>query len=145
MIDFGSFVLAQADEHHLHQAAFDIADEIGVRLDPIADQHVVGAEGMAIEMDVETLGRLADDDRLHAGANRTAAERFGHAVRLEHRALALGRAAAVAAHGRHDERLGAQALERVDNGLGDHVDVGDAAAAHGDGHALPGLDRVLES
>ena len=37
VIDLGPLVLAQADEHHLHQAAFDVADEIGVRLDAAAD------------------------------------------------------------------------------------------------------------
>ena len=68
VIDLGPFVLAQADEHHLHQAAFDVADEAGVRLDAAADQHVVGLEGVPVEVDGKAFGRLADDDRFHAGA-----------------------------------------------------------------------------
>ena len=36
VIDLRAVVLAQADQHHFHEAAFDVADEIGVRLDPAA-------------------------------------------------------------------------------------------------------------
>ena len=109
VIDLRAFVLAQADEHHLHQAAFDVADEAGVRLDAADDQHVVGLEGVLVEVDRKAFGRLADDDRLHARADRAAAELLGDAVAFEQLALPFGRAAAVAAHRRHDERLGARA------------------------------------
>ena len=44
------------------------------------------------------------------GADRAADELLGDAVRLDHPALAFGGAAAVAAHGRHDERPGAEPL-----------------------------------
>ena len=72
--------------------------------------------------------------------NRAADEALGDAVALQHLALALGGGAAVAAHGREDEGLGAQRLELGDDLLGALGDVGDAAAAaaHRDGHA--GLD-----
>ena len=59
-------------------------------------------------------------------------ELLGDAVGLEELPLSFGRSAAVAAHGRHDERLGAQALEMFDDRPGDDGDIGDAAAAGGD-------------
>ena len=42
--------------------------KLGVRLDAADDEHVVGPEGVLVEMDRKAFGRLADDDRLHAGA-----------------------------------------------------------------------------
>ena len=56
---------------------------IGVRLDAIADQDVVGLEGVAVEVDGKALGRLADDDGFHARADRAADERLGDAVGLD--------------------------------------------------------------
>ena len=63
--------------------------------------------------------------------------RLGDAVAFEHFALALGGRAAVAAHGREDERLGAERLQLGDDLLGALGDVVDAAAAAADrdGHA----------
>ena len=55
VIDLGPVVIAQPDQHHLHQAAFDLAGEIGVRLDAAANQHVVGLEGLAVEIDRKAL------------------------------------------------------------------------------------------
>ena len=56
--------------------------KVGVRLDAVADQHVIGLEGVAVEVDGKALGRLADDDRLHARANRAAAILLGDAVAI---------------------------------------------------------------
>ena len=106
------------------------------------DHHVVGSEGVLVEMDGKAFGRLAHDDRLHARANRAAAELLGDAVALDQPALPLGRAAAVAAHRRHDERLRAERLQMLDRRLDDDCDIGDAAAAGGDRHALPRLDAL---
>ena len=72
VVDRRPRALSQADEHHLHQPALDRADETGVRLDAVADQDVVGLEGVAIEVDGDSFGGPADDDRLHAGADRAA-------------------------------------------------------------------------
>ena len=58
MIDLGPVALAQPDQHHFHQAAFDLAGEVGVRLDPAANQHVVGLEGMAVEVHRKPFGAL---------------------------------------------------------------------------------------
>ena len=95
-------------------------------------------------MDRKAFGRLADDDRFHAGPDRAAAELFGDAVAFDDLPLPRSRAAAVAAHGRHDERLGPQRLEMLDRRLDDQVDVGDAAAAGRDGHALARLDAIAQ-
>ena len=83
VIDLRPFVLAQADQHHLHQARFDVADEIRVRLDAADDEHVVGTESVLVEMHRKALGGLADDDRLHAGADRAAAVLLRDAVAFD--------------------------------------------------------------
>ena len=46
----------------------------------------------------------------------------------------------MAAHGGHDEGLAASGTHRIDDGARDDRDVGDTAAAPGDGDALPPLD-----
>ena len=121
--------------------------------------HVIGLEGQAIEMDrktrdcgagvspawaVGTAAKTADDDRLDAGADRAADERLGDAVAFEHLPLPFGRAAAVAAHGGHDERFCPEALQMFDNRPGDRGDIGDAAAAGGNGHALARPDFLAQ-
>ena len=78
-------------------------------------------------------------------ADRAAAEFLGDAVAFDDLPLAGGRAAAVASHRRHDEWLGAQRLEMIDGRLDDQVNVGDAAAAGGDGHALARLHAVAQA
>ena len=105
VIDQRSGMFAQADEHHLHQAALDVADEPCVRFDPPAHEHVIGLRGVAIEMHRETLGRAAHHHGFHAGSDRAAAGVRCDAVRFQYPPLAFGGAASMAAHGRHDERL----------------------------------------
>ncbi len=144
MIDLGSVMLAQADQHHLHQAAFHVARKRGVGFDAAADHDVVGLVGEPIEVDRETFARVADHHGLHAGADGAAAKRLSNPVLLDQPALTLGRPAGMAAHRRNKEGLGAQFLEMLGNRLDDQVDVGDAAAAGGDRHGLPGLDLGLQ-
>ena len=62
---------------------------------------------------------------------------LGHPERLQHRPLALGGGAAVAAHRRHDERLRAELAQPADRAAqqGDPLDQPAAAGADGDGHA----------
>ena len=122
-----------------------VAGEVGVRLDAVADQHVVGlAWRWRSKCSGQALGGAADDDGLHAGADGAADGRLGDAVGLQHVALAFGGAAAVAAHGRDEEGLGAEVPEVLDGRAEDGDDVGDAAAAGGDGHALPRPQRPLQ-
>ena len=47
----GAAALAQPDHRHLHQAALDIADKERVGLDTIANDDVVGLEGVLVEID----------------------------------------------------------------------------------------------
>ena len=68
---------------------------------------------MLVEHDGIAFRRAAERDDFHRGADRGADEGLGDAVAFEDLALPLGRAAAVAAHGRHEERLGAQVLEEL--------------------------------
>ena len=59
-------------------------------------------------------------------------------------ALALGGAAAVAAHCGNEERLSAKVAEETDGAFEDDGDVGDAAAAGGQGDRLARLDALAE-
>ena len=144
VIDRCPRAVAQADQQHFHQAAFDRADERGVRLDAIADQNMVGLEGQAVEMDRETLRRPADNHRFHVRADRATDGSFGNAVGLDEPPLAFGRSAAVAAHGRHDEWAGAEAPEVLDDRPHHENDVGDAAAAGRNGHGLAWPNRLAQ-
>ena len=104
--------------------------------------HVVGLEGVLVEVDRDALRRRGDDDGLHRRADLAAHERFGDAVAFDDLALPCGGAAAVAAHRRHDERLGPEPAARGRTiALMIDRDVGDAAAADGDGDGLARADR----
>ena len=62
----GSLLLAQADGDHLHQAALDLAVEIGVRLDTVDRDDQVGLlEGVPIDEDGHARRHFAELHRLH--------------------------------------------------------------------------------
>jgi len=50
MIDPRTVVLAQPDEHHLHQAALDLADEARMWLHTPTDHNMVRVKGVLVEM-----------------------------------------------------------------------------------------------
>ena len=108
--------------------------------------HVIGLEGVPVEVDGKALGRLADDDRLHAGADRAAAELLGDAVRLRspRRCPSAVPPPWLPMAGTMNG-LARSALRCSTIALMIRLDVGDAAAAGGDGHALPGLDRFARA
>src|SRR5262249_17798659 len=137
-------VLAQADEHHLEQAALDGPVEGGVRLDACDDADVVGLAGVLVEVDRVALAGRADLDDLHRRLDGRADGLLGDAVALDDLALPLGGAAAVAAHGGHEEGFGAEGLQVVGDGAEDEGDVGDAAAAGGERDGVAGLDAALQ-
>ena len=139
-------MLAEADHHHLQQAALDRPVIAGVRLDAGDDADVVGAGGVTVEHDRKAFRRGAELDDLHRRLDRHADERLGDAVAFEKVLLPLGGGAAVAAHRRHEERLRAEFLQIVGRGAKDERDVGDAAAAgrQGDGLARPDPAHQLE-
>ena len=144
VIDFCTFVFAQADQHHLHQAAFDVADETRVWFDSPTNDDMVGFRGVLVEVNRKSFLGIADDDRFHAGANFAAAEFFRHAIRFNHFALTFRGSAAVAAH-RWDEEWNATALfDVVGDAFDDDVDVGNAAAAGRDGDGFAGFDLVAQ-
>src|SRR5437870_5463886 len=105
---------------------------------------MIGAERLLVEMHGKSFGGLADYDRLHAGADRAAAVALGDAVAFDQLALAFCGAAAVAAHGGDDERPSLKRLKMLNRGLDDQGDIGDAAAAGGDGDGLPRLYFLAE-
>ena len=142
MVDSGTVVLAQPDQHHFHEAAFDFSREERMGLHPIADHHVVGLVGLLVEMDREALGGPADLHGIHAGPDGAAAEGLGYSVGLKDIALSPGGCAAVAAHGRDDEGAGAELPEMPHGGLEYAADVGDPSASGGNGHCLAGPDPL---
>ena len=97
--------------------------ETRVGLDAIADNDVVGIEGVPIEMDGQPLVGLADDDGLHARADRTAHGLLSDSVGCQYVKLPFGCSATMASHGRHKERLSLEPAEMVDGGTEDCGDV----------------------
>ena len=69
---------------------------------------------------------------------------FGHAIGGEHLPLALGRPAAVAAHGGDDERLGAALPEAGDERRDDLLQALDAAAPSADRDPGAGPDAARD-
>ena len=97
--------LAEADRHHLEQAAFDLAGEIGVPLDAADEHDAVGFVGVPIHEGFDAVGGLAERDHFQLADHRAAHGGLGDAVVGEHVGLTLGGGGAVAAHGRKDEGL----------------------------------------
>src|SRR5207237_8402850 len=79
-------------------------------------------------------------NHVHGRLDGHADGRLGDAVAFDDLALALRGAAAVAAHGRDQERLGAELLEEVGDAAAHHRDVGAAAAAGGQRDGWAGFD-----
>ena len=140
-----ALLLAKADGHHLHQAAFIGAAEGGVGLDAVVEDDAVSLRGILIHIyRLMTYAGNADLHRLHGAFHGAAHGLLRNAVILEDLELALGGSAAVAAHSRHNVRLGALGLDKVHNGTGHHGIVIDAAAAAGNGDLLTGLDLAAD-
>jgi len=134
----GLLFLAEADDGHFDEAAFEKAVEIGVGFDAVDEDDAVGFPGVAIH--VEGIGKTGaiEFDDFHGGTDGAAHGGGGDVVGFEQSSLALGGGAAVAAHGGNDEGFGAGGEEMIDDGLGDAIDIGDAAAADGDGNGGAG-------
>ena len=145
----GADDLAHADRQHLDDAGFDRCTEVGMRLDARDDDDRVGFGGMLVHVDRHAVVEFAHFHDVHAGLNGAADVVLGDAVAFQHFALAFGSGAAVAAHRRENERLGAERLQLGDDGLGAFGDVVDAARAATDCDGHPRLDlgphfRALE-
>ena len=144
MVDFCPVAVSQSDQKHLHQPAFDGAGEARVWLHAVAHHHVIGLEGQAIEVDGKAFGGSAHHDRFHARSDGAADGFFGNAIRLDELPLSFGRAAAVAAHRRHDERLRAEAIQMIDRSGENDRDIGDAAASGRNRHRLAGQQLLAQ-
>ena len=59
MVALGAGEFAEADGHHLEEAAFDIAGEIGVPLHAAHQHHAVALEGVAVHEGFDALGRAS--------------------------------------------------------------------------------------
>ena len=134
----GTGLLAESDDGHLGEPALDRALEARVRLDPIDWHDPVGAGRMAIEVQRHAIVRAGDLDGLHGRPDLAVDRLLGHPEGLQHRSLALGRGATVAAHRRHDERRRTECAQAAD-GAAQHRDSFDqpaTAGADGHGHAI---------
>ncbi len=132
-------LLAKADDGHLGRPALDLAAKVGVRLDPRDQERVVGSAGIQPLVEWDTVGKAAYLAHLHRGVDGCTNRGLCHPQLGQHVELALGRSAAMAAHGRDDERLQARLDKACDNGPHNHRQVGDTAAAgaHRDRVSLP--------
>ena len=67
VVDLRAFAFAHADQEHFRQAALDLPLEVGVGLYPVEDDDMVRLGCVAVDEDRDALGRLSQQDRLHAG------------------------------------------------------------------------------
>ena len=138
-------LLAEADGHHFHQAAL-IPPAVGrVRLDTVEEEDAVGGRRVAVDADrAAAHGAFPDLDRVHAAEHRAAHGFLRDAVAGQTIALTLARRAAVAAHGRDDERLRAAVLQELDDRAREVAVAVDPAAAAGERDAHSGPDAAAQ-
>ena len=120
MSDVGAVLLAQADGHHLHQAALVLPLKSGVGLDAVDHDNAVGLMGVLIDVHIHA-PYVADLHRLHGREDGAAHALLGDAVARENAALALIGGAAVTAHGGDQERLGPQLPDQAHDLPGDQL------------------------
>ena len=131
--------LAEADRAHLQEAAAQArTGEVRMGLHPVHQHDRVGLERVLRAQHAESQRGAAHLDGFHVRADRRADEGLGDSEGLEHVRLAGGGPAAMAAHGRHDERQRAVGLQGLDHRLDDRRVAVDAAAARGHGDATSG-------
>ena len=99
-----AFLLAEADAHHLADAAFIRPAERRVRLYAADHEDSVGLRGVTVAIDGLAVFRRTQHDGFHRRADLTAHRFFGNSERRDYGFLSLGRRSAMAAHSRHDER-----------------------------------------
>ena len=108
-------------------------------LDATRDKHMVCLEGVLVEMDGKSLGRLRDNDRFHTGSNFAAAKLRRDSIPTKNLQLSLSCPSSVAAHGRDNKRARVELFEMLDDGFQDLCDMGDPTASGGDRDRFPGL------
>ena len=110
--------------------------EIGVDFRAIADDQPVGFGDILVQIGGQAGACDAGVHHFHRRVNGAAHGRLADAQPVQDVDLAFGRAAAVAAHSRHDEGRAAGRFDQRHQFSGDAVDLGDAAAAEAEGDAL---------
>ena len=126
----GALLLAQADGQHLDQPALVAAAKRAVRLDPAQNQGGVRRRRQLVAERGQAGGRLAERHHLHRRPDRRADRLLGHPHLGQQLHLAVGGGAAVAAHRRHHERLGAQPSHGRGQQPHQLGQIGEAPAAH---------------
>ena len=96
-------MIGKADGQHLTQAAFVRSGKIGVRLDTIDGHDDVGIKRGAIKRNRNARSGCANQTYIFSGDDRRSGRFFRDAQVSQHLLLPCGCAAAVTAHGRHDE------------------------------------------
>ncbi len=135
-------MLAQPDHAHLGEAAFDVATEVGVRLDTSDKHRRVGLRGIGVLIQPRTARNLTDLDGVHGGANLGANKLLGDAKLCQDTALPFGCSTAMASHRRKHERLRAHRFKLLHDRLDHDRDVGNATAASTDRDGRPRLDAL---
>ncbi|MEZ5825827.1 MAG: hypothetical protein R3C97_14140 [Geminicoccaceae bacterium] len=133
-----AFLLAEADADHLGETAFDGPVETGVRLDPGDDHDRIGGMRVRIEIAWNAFRGATAFDDIHRRSHRRSGSLLVDAQACENRSLPLGCAAAVTAHGRHDEGLQSLFAKPCHDSSREPVDMGDATTADSDRDARTG-------
>ena len=131
-------MIGKADGQHLTQAAFVRSGKIGVRLDTIDGHDDVGIKRGTIKRNRNARSGCANQAYIFSGDDRRSGRFFRDAQVSQHLLLPCGCAAAVTAHGRHDEGRQTSLQARSHRRPHDRHDVTDAATADADGDAAPG-------
>ena len=142
MADAGAVLLTQTDGQHLHDAAFKGAVEVRMGLNAGHRHNIVTGECKGIQTHIQSLGRNAHLLGLHGSMDLAAAGLFRNAVVVQNGTLAFCSRTTMAAHGRHDIRLGADALEFLGKGPQDQHTVGNLTAGSRETNRAAGLNPV---
>ena len=131
---------AKAHNQHLAHAAFYTALERGVRFNAVDGDDGVYRKGRIKHVGGEAVCRLPNAAAGGAGYHLGPKPFFGNIQAVQHFLLPLGRAAAVAAHGRQQHRGCAAAAHHSNHGLKHGAYILYAPAANGYTHRAASLD-----
>ena len=110
--------------------------EIGVDFCAVGDDQPVGLGDILVQISGHADAGHAGVHHFHRSVDGATHRPFADAQPVQHIDLALGRAATMAAHGRHDKWLAAGRFDQRHQHPGDAVNLGDAAAAEAERDAL---------
>jgi hypothetical protein len=122
MIDLGSRMFPQTNEHHLHQAALDVTHEASVRFHATTDDHMIRFPGVAIES-APGIPRPPRRQRPSPCWRLDRAPTIGlrDPVILEDLSLPFSRSPTMTSHGGHNKWISSQLLNMLHDGPDDLV------------------------